>query len=513
MKKYNLLFAIYFIASASFFSFQNRNLEEWQSKWLKVNKDNSITYSPDNQGNTIPDFSNVGYFGGDVEIPTIDVVKTISPTSNGSSEALIQNAINEVAKRTPDASGFRGAILLKKGIYNVSGTLKINTSGIVLRGEGSDKNATKIVAAGNTKRSLIEVSGTGNIKEEKGSRVKIKDDYVPVGAKSFSVESAKNFKVGDPIIVYRPATENWIADLKMNAIVEKKGTVQWSPSGYNFSFERKITKIEGNKVFIDNPIVMAMETKYGGGEIFKYSFDGRIEKVGIENICLESEFESDTAENHGWDAISYEKVQQSWVKNVSSYYFGYSCVNLSPQSKNISVLDSYCFDGKSILTGGRRYSFNNNGQLNLFINCHTTEGRHDFVTGAKVCGPNAFVNCTAKNTHGDTGPHHRWAMGTLYDSIVTDGEINVRDRGNSGSGHGWAGVNQVLWNCKVRTAVVQNPWVTGRNWVIGLQGKKVDNSFKLGERPDGEWEGNNKVGLQPSSLYFAQLKAKKLQKL
>ncbi|MCU0468893.1 MAG: hypothetical protein MUF58_09845, partial [Arcicella sp.] len=157
-------------------------------------------------------------------------------------------------------------------------------------------------------------------------------------------------------------------------------------------------------------------------------------------------------------------------------------------------LDSYCFEGKSILTGGRRYSFNNNGQLNLFINCHTTEGRHDFVTGAKVCGPNAFVNCTAKNTHGDTGPHHRWAMGTLYDNIVTDGEINVRDRGNSGSGHGWAGVNQVLWNCKV--------------WVIGLQGKKVDNSFKLGERPDGEWEGLNKANLQPSSLYYAQLKAK-----
>jgi hypothetical protein len=508
MNKRAFFAVIGFLFALLSFTFRKEVIEGWQSKWIKINSDNTISYTPDSQGNIIPDFSNIGYFGGDVAIPNVGVVKTISAASSGSSERIIQDAINEVAKRTPDANGFRGAILLKKGTYSVSGILKINTSGIVLRGEGSEKSATKIVAAGNVKRSLIEVSGTGNLKEDKASRVKIKDDYLPVGAKSFTVETAKNFKVGDPIIVYRPGTENWISDLKMNQIVEKKGTTQWSPSGYNFSFERKITKIDGNKIFIDNPIVMAMETKYGGGEIFKYSFDGRIEKVGIENLCLESEFESDTAENHGWDAISYQKVQQSWVRNVAAYYFGYSCVNLSPQSKNITVLDSYCFEGKSILTGGRRYSFNNNGQLNLFINCHTTEGRHDFVTGAKVCGPNAFVNCTAKNTHGDTGPHHRWAMGTLYDNIVTDGEINVRDRGNSGSGHGWAGVNQVLWNCKVKTAVVQNPWVTGRNWVIGLQGKKVDNSFKLGERPDGEWEGNNKAGLQPTSLYATQLKAK-----
>jgi hypothetical protein len=500
-----LLTGLVFLAFI-FLAFRSSKANGWQSKWIKVNKDNSITYTPDSQGNTIPDFSNIGYFGGDIEIPTIDVQKTISPVPNGSSESIIQEAINEIAKRTPDANGFRGAILLKKGIYNVSGTIKINTSGIVLRGEGSDKNATQIVATGNTKRSLIEASGIGSIKEVKGSRIKIKDDYVPVGANFFSVESIKNLKVGDPIIVYRPGTENWIADLKMDAIIERKGTVQWQASGYNFLFERKITKIESNKIFIDNPIVMAIETKYGGGEIYKYTFDGRIEKVGVENLCLVSEFEKDTSENHGWDAISYEKVQQSWVRNVASYHFGYSCVNLSPQAKNITVSNCYCFDPKSIITGGRRYSFNNNGQLNLFINCHASEGRHDFVTGAKVCGPNAFVNCTAKNTHSDIGPHHRWAMGTLFDNIETDGELNVRDRGNMGTGHGWAGVNQVVWNCKVKTAIIENPWVTGQNWVIGLQGKKQKNS--LGGRLDSEWEGHNKVGLQPVSLYAAQMKAK-----
>ena len=333
------------------------------------------------------------------------------------------------------------------------------------------------------------------------------DDYVPVGTFSFSVANAKPFKAGDKIIVYRPGTDNWIHDLKMDQIVERPGTKQWQAAEYNFTFERVVTKVEGNKVFIDNPIVMPMETKYGGGEIYKYSFDGRISQVGVEHLYFESEYEKDTSENHSWDAVMFNKIENGWVRNVTAKYFAFSCVNLQSGAKNISVLNSNCFDHKSVITGGRRYSFNNNGQLNLFMNCHTSDGRHDFVTGARVHGPNVFVNCTSKNTHADIGPHHRWAMGTLYDNIVTDGDINVQDRGNMGSGHGWVGTTQVIWNCTVRKAAVQNPYVSGNNYCIGLKGAKSPGVFK--DRLDGIWEGQNKEGLQPQTLYLSQLEARK----
>jgi hypothetical protein len=164
-------------------------------------------------------------------------------------------------------------------------------------------------------------------------------------------------------------------------------------------------------------------------------------------------------------------------------------------------------DAKSKITGGRRYSFNNDGQQNLVMNCKSTEGRHDYVTGARVCGPNVFYNCTATQTHADIGPHHRWASGTLYDNIITDGEINIQDRGNWGSGHGWAGVTQIVWNCTAKRASVQSPWANGKNYCIGLTGGKY--AGRLPGRPDGEWEGQNKTGLQPGSLYLAQLKARK----
>ncbi len=180
---------------------------------------------------------------------------------------------------------------------------------------------TKLIATGTVNRPLINVSGIGSIRELERTRIKITDSYVPVGAKSFAVASTQGFRIGDRIIVYRPGTQQWIYDLKMDQIEERNGTRQWQPNEYNLEYERVITKIEGNKIFIDNSIVMAMEAKYGGGEIFKYSFDGRINNVGIEDLHCESEYETDTSENHSWDAIHFDKIENGWVRNVTAKYF------------------------------------------------------------------------------------------------------------------------------------------------------------------------------------------------
>lgn len=497
-------FVLYIFTTLFILSFTGA--KTWESKFIKVNKDGTLKYIPDEKGNIIPDFSRVGYYAGDKEIPNIAVAKTINPSDNAMTD--IQAAIDELSKAPLDKNGFRGTILLKKGTYKIPGMIKIAASGIVLRGEGDNENGTKLIAATKSKDELISVSGSGNIKEVAGTRVKITQDYVPVGTFSFTVSDAKVFKKGDRVIVFRPGTKQWISDLKMDQIVERQGTKQWQPQEYNFTFERVITKVEANTISIDNPIVMPIETKYGGGEIYKYTFEGRISNVGIEHLYFESEYEKDTSENHAWDAVNFNKIENGWVRNVTAKYFAYSCVNLSGGAKNISVLNSNCFDHKSIITGGRRYSFNNDGQQNLFMNCHATDGRHDFVTGAKVHGPNVFVNCTAKRTHADIGPHHRWAMGTLYDNITTDGEINVQDRGQMGSGHGWSGITQVLWNCTVKSAAVQNPYgISGNNYSIGMKGKQLAGHFK--DRPQGIWEGLNEDGLEPRSLYEAQLKARK----
>ena len=94
-----------------------------------------LTYVADSLGNTIPDFSNAGYKGGGVSIPYVPVKAIVWPVQ-GNNSARIQAAIDSVSAVAPDASGFRGAILLKMGRYELEQPVNIKASGVILRGEG-----------------------------------------------------------------------------------------------------------------------------------------------------------------------------------------------------------------------------------------------------------------------------------------------------------------------------------------------------------------------------------------
>ena len=62
----------------------------WQSSLVRISGEGILTYIPDKDGNTIPDFSRVGYHHGDKSIPRYPVVKVVSPVKEGDSGALIQ---------------------------------------------------------------------------------------------------------------------------------------------------------------------------------------------------------------------------------------------------------------------------------------------------------------------------------------------------------------------------------------------------------------------------------------
>ncbi len=476
----------------------------WSSDYVYYGKGGQLTYTPDEEGNVIPDFSNVGYMYGDEAIPDIPVVIEVSP-ADGDDGAVIQAAIEALYSQTPDAGGFRGTVLLKKGNYEISGQININRSGIVLRGEGQDENGTILTATGTDDRPLVVAGGSASLVVDYGSKVSVAEDFVPLGRKFVKVSNSSTFSVGELIAVYRPGTEEWISDIRMDQIsnyIDGTPSTQWSPSTYSFYFERRITRISGDTLFFRNPLVMALDKKYGGGSVYKVSFN-RLEKIGIENLCLKSVYASETDEAHSWTAVQFRNVENGWARDLSSWYFAYACVSVGREAKFISVLDCSCFEPKSIITGERRYSFYCEGQMNLFQGCRTTEGRHDFVTGSRVCGPNVFSRGTSRSAYNDIGPHHRWAMGSLYELIDTDSEINVQDRDNMGSGHGWAGANQVFWNNRGSSSICQSPWASAKNYNFGFIGTK-DAGYRP-DRPDGVWVGHNRSGIFPESLYEAQL--------
>src|SRR5687767_8806150 len=185
---------IFILISILFLSFAFKKTA-WQSRFVQLKKDGSLNYVADDKGNIIPDFSRVGYYSGDKSIPDVPLVKTVSPSGNDQQE--IQKAIDDLSKKTPDQNGFRGAILLKKGTYKIPGSIKINASGIILRGEGDNENGTKLIATGKQKRELIIVSGSGKFYEIKETRTRVNEEYVPVGSTSFKVASSAGYKIGD----------------------------------------------------------------------------------------------------------------------------------------------------------------------------------------------------------------------------------------------------------------------------------------------------------------------------
>ena len=494
-----------------------------QGSWVNLAEDGRLLYKRDNLGNRIPDFTACGYKAGKEGIPYVPTRVVVKP-GDGDDRALIQAAIDRVAAMTPDADGFRGAVLLTAGEYQVSGPLLISTSGVVLRGVGeSETEGTRLKS---TDRSgvylsnetiLLQIQGSGSATGT-GTAQAITSPYVPSGSNSFEVASVSGFSVGSEVRVYRPCTTGWITAIGMDQLSENDNGIdnRWKEGMRDLYWHRTIQRIEGNRIFLDAPITTAIDQTYGGGTVQKYNFTGQIEKCGVEDIRGLSSYDEtkrDSAGNyideaHAWTFIEIESAQNCWVRRVTSRYFAYSCVSLEKGAKWVSVLNCQSLDPVSVVTGGRRYAFNiNDCELCLVKDCTNDSDRHQFVTHSNTSGPNAFVNGTSTRAFSECGPHHEWANGILWDRITVSGSLAtfaIRNRGNYGSGHGWAAANSLAWNCEAPEFDVENP-PTARNWMIGCVGTRAtSNSAAVPPNPDFATDDSHGANVFPVSLLGRQ---------
>jgi hypothetical protein len=426
-------------------------------------KNGHLVYSADNRGDTIPDFSSAGYHGGGVAIPHVPVVRTVT-ASSGDNRGKLQAVIDEVSA-LPRSK--RGAILLRKGVYHLSGPLVIKASGVVLRGEGQSSQGTVLHSTSKQKISLVQFKG-GDAK--RGGERDITDSYVPVGARSFHVASTSGLAVGDTIFVHRPATQAWIHALGMDKIPPRKdgGEIhQWTPARFNLDFDRVITKIEGKRVTIDAPLTNSLDDKWGGGTLVEVQ-EHAIDEVGIEDLRGDTNYSGPDDEDHAWNFITLENAHDAWVQRVTAAHFAHAAVSVGEGSKWVTVRKATSRTPISEFKPERRYAFEVDGaQLVLVHDCSSEKGRHDYVTGAVTLGPNVFLESEADSPKSEVGPHQRWATGTLYDNIVVKGgDLSAYNRSNAGSGHGWAGVNHVFWNSRADLMDCAEP-PTAHNWSFG----------------------------------------------
>jgi hypothetical protein len=495
--------------------------QTWQSSIVNYGTDNKLVYVSDTAGNRIPDFSYAGYKNGNVPIPDVSVVKTIDPIV-GDNTANIQNAINYVAGLALDGNGFRGALLLNAGIYRVSGKLRINASGVVLRGvgEGSDSTAnTIILATGDslTQTTVLTAGGGSDTKwsgQVSGTQTNITTDTVYVGARSFQVANASLFSVGDNIIIYHPCSSGWLQAVNYG---DPATDLPWAENAWPIVYNRYIVAKVGNTITIDAPVFNTLNRSLSQSYMYKYNRSGLQTNIGIENLRIDI-YTTDITTNakgnehdHAWDAIRFMQVEDAWAQHCTALHFGQSGFKTSTSTRitidSCSALDPVC-----IITGERRYNFNvyTASQLILFKNCRATYGRHDFVSnGTSWVSGCVFLDCSSANAYASSEGHRSWSQGLLYDNITftttkTTIVLGLYNRGDYGTSHGWASAHSVAWNCSTnaRTIIIQKP-PTAQNYAIGCFGNVSGNGPFT--HPQGYIEGTGQLGLNPRSLYWAQL--------
>jgi hypothetical protein len=471
--------------------------------------DGRLAYTSDRDGTRVVDFSHAGYGGGGVAIPDVPARITVTPDGRRD-RARIQAAIDLVSAMPIDARGFRGAVVLAPGRYAIDGQLRIAASGVVLRGAGTDeRRGTTLVAVGTSRRTLVVLSGTGNRQEVAGTRRVIADAYVPAGARSFTVADASRFAVGTRVVVHRPSTAEWIALLGMNTFSgwRPENRLHWQVGSRDLEWDRTVTAIEGTRVTLDAPLTTALDQRYGGGWIAAYEFAGRIHHVGLEDVRLVSSVDRTRPldEDHAWDAISLDRAEHAWVRNISARHFAGSVVNVDADATAVTVEDVDAAAPVSEPGGYRRRVFVTSGQLTLFRRCRSERGLHDFVAGFAAAGPNVFLQCTATDALDYSGPLESWASGVLYDSVVVRGNgIRLTNRGVADQGQGWAAAASVLWNCEGTDIEVQSP-PGAVNQAYGCRGMVTGDGTVWDPRTMPYRDFYRGGPVEPASLYLAQL--------
>ena len=320
---------------------------------VRVEARDKLVYDRDELGNRIPDFSHCGYAGADQNIPDVPARIFVKP-GEGDDGLRIQAAIDSVAKLPIGADGFRGAVLLAPGQFEVSGQLRISHSGIVLRGSGAGEGGTTVMATGLDRRPLLRIEGDDARRPRGERQYHVLDERVPVGESKLQLDSVAGLKVGDQILVTRPSTTEWIKAIGADAF-----GVGWRPGTRDIRWDRTITQIDGNAITLDAPITTAIEKRFGGATVEPYDWPGRIANVGVEDLRIQSAYDTQhpSDEEHAWFGVTMQNVQNAWVRRIEFRHFAGGAVSLFENTKCVTIQDCLALEPISEIAGYRRHTF------------------------------------------------------------------------------------------------------------------------------------------------------------
>ena len=433
------------------------------------------------------DFSYCGYRASEVPIPDVKAAVFVE-WGDGDQSERIQRAIDHLSSLPQDAEGRRGAVLLGKGRFYLSKPLRINASGVVLRGCGPD--STVLVKQGSDRGALLYLEGSG--RWVLADTVKVRAEVVQAG--SFSLPSDKILPAGTQLLIVRPSEEAWIKSIGCQSF-GGDGWLGWKSGDADVRWDRTVTGYDNGSLTLDAPLSMPLDPRWGESYAIIYSWPGRIGECGVENLSLEAEVKGDNPkdEDHCWTGISVSGARDCWVRKVNFRHFAGSATVLLETASRITVEDCISEEPVSENAGLRRRTFCTYGGQTLFQRCLSMRGINDFAVGYAAPGPNAFVQCDSEESLGFSGPVGPWATGVLFDGVNIDGNNLVfRNLGQEKQGCGWNAGCSLFWQCTASRIDCFSPSEDCRNYCYGSWGAFDGN---------GEWGGVNSHVL-PRSIYY-----------
>jgi hypothetical protein len=497
------------------------------SKWVHYDSQGKLVYKAlDSEGDKIIDFSTAGYEQGAKPIPTAPVEAKVSP-SGGDDTANIQSAIAAVSAMTVNAkTGLRGAVLLEPGSFTVSSSLTITASGVVLRGSGSgvspSTNTVITMSPAAVPYPLAVLGASTNEPTYMGSSTVITDAYVPAGALTVHVASTAGLSVGTTVIIHRPVTAAWEDSMGMTPA--DLGTTcgdspcNWITVGSDaLRTDRTITAIHGKQLVLDAPMSDSINSVYcgvDGATLQAYTFSGRISQVGVEDLRAIAPVPPNNLipPTPTYQLVVTYSVINAWIRNLTARDTLQS-VNIGDYSKQVTVRNVAIGHSVTQTADAQFEEFFLQSATQVLVDTVTdvADDTFFFATSSATQGPNVLRNGSFKG-NSSIEPHQRWATGLLIENTKvtaipgsTQGNVNLWDRGDYGTGQGWAIGWGVVWNSSANEFLIQQP-PGSENWCIGCIGTQVTRAAPGGSTalPQGAIDSPGTY-VFPSSLYEAQL--------
>ena len=511
------------ILCALFASSHNADNAGPYSKWVRPNADGKLAYATTPTGDHIVDFSYAGYRGGGVALPDAPVAETLAP-SGADDTAAMQSALDRVAAAAAKTNRPE-ALLLAPGTFHLAGPVKLSKSNVVLRGSGRDKTTIALTGAphvgfilglnGSSPAPKLDDESTSTKKAVKSPHAHstLADVYVPSGTHELPVASAAGFSAGDTILIKRAITPEYLHFMGMDHLVRNGKEEHWV--GDSITTERRISAIRGDTLILDGPITDDYDPRFGGGSattITAVPAPPRLHDSGIEDLTLAAPSVSVTLDASHFGAIHINSAEDVWLRNLDIRDTT-DFVDVGGSARRVTIDRVDLTERQPITSHAKNAGFSIAGTQTLVMRSSAHADKLFFaITQARVQGPNVVLDC---DFTGDQAvePHQRWATGFLLDNVrVHGGGINFINRGEMGSGHGWAIGWSVIWNSTADEITAQLP-PGSMNWVIGSKGQRRRQPMptydpgghnKGPDLPEAIYDSWDKP-VQPRSLYLKQL--------